>query len=335
MNILVTGAAGYIGSHMCVKLLGSGHDVIAVDNYYNSSPKVLQRVKQITGKDFKAYECDILNKNDLDKIFAENSVDAVIHFAGYKAVGESAVNPLKYYHNNIEGTVCLCEIMDKHDVRRIVFSSSATVYGLPETVPVKETAPLSAMNPYGRTKLIIEGMLNDLYFSNNRWSIMILRYFNPIGAHESGLIGEDPKGIPNNLMPFITKVAIGILPELNVFGGDWETKDGTGVRDYIHVTDLAKGHIKALDKAFQADGVHIYNLGTGTGYSVLDIVRAFEEASGQKIPYKFTDRRPGDIAEYFADPSKAFQEINWKANLGIDKMCLDAWNWQRNNPNGY
>lgn len=335
MAILVTGGAGYIGSHTCVELLNSGYEVVVADNYYNSSPEVLNRVKTITGKDFKAYDCDILDREALGKVFQENKIDAVIHFAGYKAVGESVLEPLKYYHNNIEGTVALCEVMDQYDCRRIVFSSSATVYGSPKEVPIKENFPLSVTNPYGRTKLINEEILQDLYHSNNRWSIILLRYFNPVGAHESGMIGEEPKGIPNNLMPYITKVAIGTLPELNVFGSDWPTKDGTGVRDYIHVVDLSKGHIKALDKAFSGEGVNIYNLGTGIGYSVLDLVKAFEEASGRKIPYKLVERRPGDIAECFADPGKASKELNWEAELGVEKMCEDSWRWQKNNPNGY
>ncbi|KAI4453255.1 udp-glucose 4-epimerase [Holotrichia oblita] len=335
MSILVTGGAGYIGSHTCVELLNSGYDIVVADNYYNSCPEALNRVKQITGKDFKAYDCDILNRDALDKVFSENKIDAVIHFAGYKAVGESVIEPMKYYHNNIEGTISLCEIMDKHDCRRIVFSSSATVYGAPKEVPIKENFPLSATNPYGRTKLMNEEILQDLYFSDHRWSVILLRYFNPVGAHESGLIGEEPKGIPNNLMPFITKVAIGALQELSVFGSDWCTKDGTGVRDYIHVVDLAKGHIKALSKAFACEGINIYNLGTGKGYSVLDLVRAFEEASGRKIPYKFVERRPGDIAECFADPAKALEELKWKAEFDIVKMCEDSWRWQKNNPEGY
>jgi len=335
MAILVTGGAGYIGSHTCVELLNAGYEVVVVDNYYNSCEEVPDRVRKIAGKDFKVYNCDILDRDALDKVFSENKIDAVIHFAGYKAVGESVLEPMKYYHNNIEGTVSLCEVMEKHECRRIVFSSSATVYGAPKEVPIKENFSLSVTNPYGRTKLMNEEILQDLFISNHKWSVILLRYFNPIGAHESGLIGEEPRGIPNNLMPYITKVAIGALPELNVFGSDWPTKDGTGVRDYIHVVDLAKGHIKALDKAFAGEGVNIYNLGTGIGYSVLDLVKAFEKASGQNVPYKIVERRPGDIAECFADPEKAAEELNWKAEFGVEKMCEDSWRWQKNNPNGY
>ena len=335
MTILVTGGAGYIGSHTCVELLNAGYDIVVVDNYYNSSPKALDRVKQITGRDFKAYDYDLLDTENMDKIFKENKIDAVIHFAGYKAVGESVLEPLKYYHNNVDGTVALCEVMQRNNCKRIVFSSSATVYGIPDSVPIKETSGKSAMNPYGRTKIIIEDMLTDLYCSDNSWSIIILRYFNPVGAHESGLIGEDPKGIPNNLMPYITQVAVGTLAELSVYGNDWPTKDGTGVRDYIHVVDLARGHIKALDKAMSVEEVKIYNLGTGTGYSVLNIINAFEQSSGKKIPFKYVERRPGDISECYAEPQKAFDEMGWKAEFGIEKMCEDSWRWQKNNPSGY
>ncbi len=335
MAILVAGGAGYIGSHTCVELLDAGYDIIVVDNYYNSCPEALNRVKKITGKDFRFYECDILDREGMDKIFSENEVDAVIHFAGYKAVGESVKEPLKYFHNNIEGTVALCEVMEKHNCRKIVFSSSATVYGMPKEVPIREDFPLSVTNPYGRTKLMNEEILRDLYVSNPAWSIVLLRYFNPIGAHASGLIGEEPKGIPNNLMPYITKVAVGALEQLSVFGNDYPTHDGTGVRDYIHVVDLAKGHIKAVEKAMQTAGVHTYNLGTGTGYSVLDLVHAFEKAYGKPLPYRIVDRRPGDVAECYADPTKAFEELGWKAELDVNRMCEDSWRWQKNNPKGY
>ena len=335
MAILVAGGAGYIGSHTCVELLDAGYDIIVVDNYYNSCPEALNRVKKITGKDFLFYECDILDREGMDKIFSENQIDAVIHFAGYKAVGESVKEPLKYFHNNIEGTVALCEIMEKHGCRKIVFSSSATVYGMPKEVPIREDFPLSVTNPYGRTKLMNEEILRDLYVSNPEWSIVLLRYFNPIGAHASGLIGEEPKGIPNNLMPYITKVAVGALEQLSVFGSDYPTHDGTGVRDYIHVVDLAKGHIKAVEKAMDAQGVFTYNLGTGTGYSVLDLVHAFEKAYGKPLPYRIVDRRPGDVAECYADPSKAYEELGWKAELDVNRMCEDSWRWQKNNPKGY
>ena len=335
MTILVTGGAGYIGSHTCVELLNAGYDVVVVDNYYNSSPKALDRIKQITGKDLKSYDCDMLNVENLERIFTENKIDAVIHFAGYKAVGESVLEPLKYYRNNLDSTLALCEVMDKYDCRRIVFSSSATVYGIPKEPAIKEDFSLMPMSPYGRTKYMNEEILKDLYISDKRWSAVLLRYFNPVGAHESGLIGEDPKGIPNNLMPRIAKVAIGVYPELSVYGNDWETKDGTCVRDYIHVTDLAKGHLKSLNKAFATEGVSIYNLGTGVGYSVLDIINAFENVTGQKVAYKFDERRPGDIAEYYAYPQKALEELNWKAEAGIEKMCEDSWRWQKNNPDGY
>lgn len=335
MAILVAGGAGYIGSHTCVELLDAGYDIVVVDNYYNSCPEALNRVKKITGKDFLFYECDILDREGMDKIFSENQIDAVIHFAGYKAVGESVKEPLKYFHNNIEGTVALCEVMEKHNCRKIVFSSSATVYGMPKEVPIREDFPLSVTNPYGRTKLMNEEILRDLYVSNPAWSIVLLRYFNPIGAHASGLIGEEPKGIPNNLMPYITKVAVGALEQLSVFGNDYPTHDGTGVRDYIHVVDLAKGHIKAVEKAMATEGVHTYNLGTGTGYSVLDLVHAFEKAYGKPLPYRIVDRRPGDVAECYADPTKALEELGWKAELDVNRMCEDSWRWQKNNPKGY
>lgn len=335
MAILVTGGAGYIGSHTCVELLNAGYEIIVVDNFSNSKPEVLTRVKEITGKDVPFHEVDLLDREDLEEIFSKNEIEAVIHFAGLKAVGESVSIPLKYYHNNITGTLILCEVMKKYDVKKLVFSSSATVYGMPETVPISEDFPLSATNPYGRTKLMIEEILRDVYVADPDWSIALLRYFNPIGAHESGRIGEDPNGIPNNLMPFITQVAVGKLQELQVFGNDYPTVDGTGVRDYIHVVDLAKGHLKALEKILPTSGVEAYNLGTGTGYSVLEIVSAFEKAAGVEVPHKIVDRRPGDVAICYADPSKAKTELGWAAEHGIEDMCRDSWRWQKNNPNGY
>ncbi|ADU31930.1 UDP-glucose 4-epimerase GalE [Evansella cellulosilytica] len=333
--ILVTGGAGYIGSHTCVELLNAGHDIIVLDNFSNSKYESIKRIQELTGKEFKVYEADLLDKEALANIFNENDIEAVIHFAGLKAVGESVAIPLHYYHNNITGTLHLCEQMKKHGVKTIVFSSSATVYGMTEKMPIVETDPLSATNPYGRSKLMIEEILRDLYVSDNEWSITLLRYFNPIGAHESGRIGEDPNGIPNNLMPFITQVAIGKRDELKVFGDDYPTEDGTGVRDYIHVVDLAKGHLKALEKAKTTSGAHAYNLGTGNGYSVLQLVNAFEKAANQKIPYSIVDRRPGDIATCYADPTKAKEELGWTAEKGIDDMCNDSWKWQKNNPNGF
>lgn len=335
MKVLVTGGAGYIGSHTCVELLDAGYELVIVDNFSNSKPEVLNRIKEITGKDFKFYEVDLLDKEGLEVAFAENEIDAVIHFAGLKAVGESVQIPLRYYHNNITGTIILCELMEKYDVKKMVFSSSATVYGMPDRVPISEDFPLRATNPYGRTKLMIEEILRDLAVTDDKWSIALLRYFNPIGAHSSGRIGEDPNGIPNNLMPYITQVASGKLKELKVFGNDYPTKDGTGVRDYIHVVDLAKGHLKALEKVANTSGVDAYNLGTGTGYSVLEVINAFEKASGQKVPYVITDRRPGDVAICYADPTKAKNELGWVAEKGIYEMCADSWNWQSKNPNGY
>jgi len=335
MAILVTGGAGYIGSHTCVELLNAGYEIVVVDNLINSSEKALERVQEITGKKLTFYKADLLDKETLDNIFENENIDSVIHFAGLKAVGESVSVPLKYYHNNITGTITLCEVMQKHGVKDIVFSSSATVYGNPETVPIREDFPLSATNPYGRTKLIIENILQDLYVSDNSWNIVILRYFNPIGAHKSGKIGEDPKNIPNNLMPYITQVAIGKLEYLGVFGDDYDTPDGTGVRDYIHVVDLAAGHLKALEKLKEKPGALIYNLGTGKGYSVLDMVKNFEKVSGRTIKYKILPRRPGDIAVCFADPSKAKLELGWEATRDLDEMCEDSWRWQKNNPNGY
>jgi len=324
MSILVTGGAGYIGSHTCIDLLNAGYEIIILDNYSNSKPESLKRIKEITGKDFTFYEVDLLDRDDLENVFSENQIEAVIHFAGLKAVGESVSIPLCYYHNNITGTLILCEVMKKYGVKNLVFSSSANVYGMPERVPILENFPLSATNPYGRTKLMIEEILQDLYVADNSWSIALLRYFNPIGAHESGRIGEDPNGIPNNLMPFITQVAVGNLKELQLFGNDYPTVDGSGVRDYIHVVDLALGHLKALEKVMSATGVEAYNLGTGTGFSVLEIVSAFEKASGVKIPYKIVDRRPGDVAVSYADPKKAKTELGWAASRGIEDMCRDS-----------
>jgi len=335
VSILVTGGAGYIGSHTCVELLNAGYDIVVVDNFSNSKPEALKRVKEITGKDFRSYAVDLLDREELDRIFSESDIEAVIHFAGLKAVGESVAIPLKYYYNNITGTIMLCEVMQKHGVKKIVFSSSATVYGNPKTVPIKEDFPLGPTNPYGRTKFMIEDILKDVYAADNEWDIVLLRYFNPIGAHESGRIGEDPNGIPNNLMPYITQVAVGKRERLNVFGNDYNTHDGTGVRDYIHVVDLAKGHLKALEKAMRGSGVDVYNLGTGVGYSVLDVVKTFEKATGQKIPYVITARRPGDIDKCYADPTKAYEELGWKAEKNLEDMCRDSWNWQKNNPNGY
>ncbi len=334
MAILVTGGAGYIGSHTCVELLNIGKEIVIVDNFLNSKPEALERIKKITGKNFKFYEVDLLDKENLNKVFDENKIECVIHFAGLKAVGESVREPLRYYHNNITGTLILCEVMATHNVKRIVFSSSATVYGSPKTVPIKEDFELHTTNPYGSTKLMIEDIMRDLYVSDNEWSIALLRYFNPIGAHSSGLIGEDPNGIPNNLMPYIAQVAIGKLPILSVYGNDYPTADGTGVRDYIHVVDLAIGHLKAVEKINKDTGVHTYNLGTGTGYSVLEVINAFEKASGKKVNYKIVARRPGDIAACFADASKARSELGWIAERGIEQMCADSWNFTKNNPQG-
>ncbi len=335
MKVLVTGGAGYIGSHTCVLLLEAGHEVIIVDNLCNSSKEAVDRVAALTGKTPIFYEEDLCNEEALDGIFSAHKVDAVIHFAGLKAVGESVAIPLAYYENNIGSTLSLCKTMAKHNVKKLVFSSSATVYGKPETVPIREDFPLSCTNPYGRTKLMIEEILRDLYISDNSWDIALLRYFNPVGAHKSGMIGEDPKGIPNNLMPYISQVAIGKLEYLNVFGDDYDTADGTGVRDYIHVLDLANGHLKALEKLTSPVGVVTYNLGTGHGYSVLDMVHAFEKATGKPLPYKICDRRPGDIAACFADPAKAKEELGFEAVHSLEEMCEDTWRWQQTNPNGY
>lgn len=335
MAILVTGGAGYIGSHTCVELLNADYDVVVVDNLVNSHPQSLIHVEKITGKKIRFYEVDLLDMAALKAVFDKESIEAVIHFAGLKAVGESVSTPIKYYHNNITGTLILCEVMKQHSIRKMVFSSSATVYGLPERVPIAENFPLSAANPYGHTKLMIEQILNDLYVSNSLWSIALLRYFNPIGAHESGTIGEAPNGIPNNLMPYITQVAVGKREKLSIYGNDYATHDGTGVRDYIHVVDLAKGHLKALEKIMKSHGVGAYNLGTGIGYSVLDLVSQFEAATGKQIPYQLTHRRPGDIGTCYADPTKAREKLGWTAEKGIEDMCRDAWRWQTTHPNGY
>ena len=335
MSILVTGGAGYIGSHTCIELLEAGYQVVVVDNLCNSSKKSLERVQEITGKELTFYQDDLLDSEALDAIFQRESIDAVIHFAGLKAVGESVQKPLEYYHNNLTGTFILLEKMKKYQVKNFVFSSSATVYGSPKSVPIREDFPLSATNPYGHTKLILEEVLTDVHTADPAFNVILLRYFNPIGAHRSGRIGENPKGIPNNLLPYITQVAIGKLPKINVFGDDYDTPDGTGVRDYIHVVDLAKGHVKAIEKLKENPGVEIYNLGTGIGYSVLDIIHNFEKACGRKLPYEVTARRPGDIAECYADCSKAKKELGWEAQYTLKDMCEDSWRWQKNNPNGY
>lgn len=335
MSILVTGGAGYIGSHTCVELLEAGYEVVVVDNLSNSSKVSLSRVKEITGKAITFYEADLLDREALQDIFKKEKIESVIHFAGLKAVGESVCKPLEYYYNNVTGTLILCDVMRQFGVKSIVFSSSATVYGNPKTVPINEEFPLTATNPYGRTKLMLEEIFRDLYLADNEWRIVLLRYFNPIGAHESALIGEDPKGIPNNLVPYITQVAVGKLEKLSVFGDDYDTQDGTGVRDYIHVVDLADGHVRALDKIKDISGVFTYNLGTGVGYSVLDMVKAFSDVVGEKIPYEIMPRREGDIATCYADPSLASKELNWQAKKDLKDMCEDSWRWQKNNPNGY
>jgi UDP-glucose 4-epimerase len=334
MAILVTGGTGYIGSHTAIELINAGYEVIILDNLSNSKIEALNRIKQITGKDAKFYKTDLLDMDGLEKVFKENQITDVVHFAGLKAVGESVSIPLRYYYNNITGTLNLLAAMQKAGVKNIVFSSSATVYGMPKSVPIKEDAPLSATNPYGSTKLFIEQIIKDQNVADPSLNAAILRYFNPIGAHESGLIGEDPNGIPNNLVPYITQVAVGRLENVQVFGNDYPTHDGTGVRDYIHVVDLALGHIAALKKLKTNPGVVIYNLGTGRGYSVLEIINAFSEVVGSPIPYEFAPRRPGDIAASFADPSLAKQELSWEAKRDLMKMCQDSWNWQKKNPNG-
>ena len=336
MSILITGGAGFIGSHTAVEFLEAGYDIVVVDNYYNSSPKALERIKEITGKSFRSYEVDLCDKDALEKVFVENpDIDSAIHFAGLKAVGESVQKPGMYYYNNLVSTLNLVEMLSKYNAKRIVFSSSATVYGMPKTVPIREDFPLSTTNPYGETKLMIERILKDVWVSDNEWSVSVLRYFNPIGAHKSGLIGENPKGIPNNLLPYVAKVAAGQLSCLSVFGNDYDTKDGTGVRDYIHVVDLAKAHLKALERAEKVKGVECFNVGTGTGYSVLEIIKAYEKATGLKVNYKIVDRRPGDIATCYADPKKAYEVLGWSAENGIDDMCADLANWMKKNPNGY
>ena len=336
MAILVTGGAGYIGSHTCIELLNEGYEVVVVDNLCNSCEESLKRVEEITGKTVKFYEADLLDRDALEKIFAAEKVESVIHFAGLKAVGESVQKPLEYYHNNITGTLILCDVMRNHGVKYIVFSSSATVYGDPAFIPITEECPKGVCtNPYGWTKSMLEQILTDLHTADAEWNVVLLRYFNPIGAHKSGKIGENPKGIPNNLMPYITQVAVGKLKCLGVFGDDYDTPDGTGVRDYIHVVDLALGHVKAIKKLEAKEGVSIYNLGTGNGYSVLQMVKAMEKACGHEIPYEIKPRREGDIATCYADPSKAKRELGWEAQRGLDEMCEDSWRWQSQNPNGY
>lgn len=337
MHILVTGGAGYIGSHTCLELLNGGYQVTVVDNLSNSSWESLNRVEELTGKKVAFFEVDLLDQEALTEVFSgsQQKIDAVIHFAGKKAVGESVEMPLLYYRNNITGTLILCEVMAAHEVKNIIFSSSATVYGDPASVPITEDFPLSCTNPYGRTKLMVEEILRDVHTADNSWNVCLLRYFNPVGAHKSGRIGEDPNGIPSNLVPYITQVAVGKLAQLSVFGNDYPTSDGTGVRDYIHVVDLALGHVKALDKLRQNPGVAVYNLGTGKGYSVLEMIRSFAEVSGQEIAYRIIGRRSGDIAACYADPSKAFRELGWQARYGLTEMCEDSWRWQKNNPQGY
>lgn len=335
MSVLVTGGMGYIGSHTTVELLKAGKEVIIIDNLCNSSIVVKDRIKEITGKDVKFYNIDLADKEAVEKVFEENSIESVIDFAALKAVGESVKNPLEYYMNNMVSFLVLLDIMKKNNVKNLVFSSSATVYGDAKTMPILESFPLTATNPYGRTKLMAEEILRDLAASDSSWNIAILRYFNPIGAHESGIIGEDPNGIPDNLMPYITKVAVGELKELSVFGNDYDTVDGTGVRDYIHVVDIAIGHIRALEKLETNSGLVTYNLGTGNGFSVLQLVKAFSKASGKEIPYKIAPRRAGDVAICYADPSKANKELNWKAEKSLEQMCEDSWRWQKNNPKGY
>jgi UDP-glucose 4-epimerase len=335
MKILVTGGAGYIGSHTCVELLQNGYEVIVVDNLCNSKEESLRRVQEITGKGLSFYKVDLLDRENLEKILRRHSIQAVVHFAGLKSMGESVSIPLKYFHNNVSGTLILLEVMKKYNIRNIVFSSSAGVYGEVKKVPITEEAPLSVLNPYSRTKLMIEDILRDLYVAEHEWNIAILRYFNPVGAHPSGRIGEDPNDIPNNLTPYVAQVAVGRRPYVRVWGNDYPTPDGTGIRDYIHIMDLAAGHIKALEKLEQNPGLVIYNLGTGRGYSVLEVITAFEKACHQKISYKYFDRRPGDAAISYADPTKANLELNWYAKRTLDDMCIDAWRWQSQNPDGY
>lgn len=333
--ILVTGGTGYIGSHTCVELLNANYEIIIVDNYSNSKPEVLKRIQEITNKSFKFYNIDILNREGMENIFLKNNIDAVIHFAGLKSVGKSVSIPLRYYHNNITGTLVLCELMQKYNIKKMVFSSSAAVYGINNTSPLTEDLPLSTTNPYGSTKLMIERILRDVFIADDSWSIALLRYFNAIGAHESGSIGEDPNGIPNNLMPSITQAAIGKADKLCIFGSNCKTYDGTGVRDYIHVVDLSKGHLKALESILKTNGLEAYNLGTGIGYSVLDVIHCFEKVTNTKVPYVLAQRRPGDIDECYADVSKAKNILGWKAEKNLEDMCRDSWRWQVNNPNGY
>ncbi|MDD2958889.1 MAG: UDP-glucose 4-epimerase GalE [Lachnospiraceae bacterium] len=336
MKILVTGGAGYIGSHTCVELLNAGYEVVIADNLYNASEKSVERIKEITGKEPVFYQADVRDAGAMNQIFEKEKIDAVIHFAGLKAVGESVAKPIEYYENNIAGTLVLCDVMRKHGVKNIIFSSSATVYGDPAFVPITEECPKGiCTNPYGWTKWMLEQVLTDIQKANPEWNVILLRYFNPIGAHKSGLMGEDPKGIPNNLLPYVAQVAIGKLECLGVFGNDYDTPDGTGVRDYIHVVDLAKGHVKAIKKLEDKEGVSTYNLGTGKGYSVLQVVAAFEKASGHTVKYQIKPRRAGDIATCYCDPSKAKKELGWEAEYGIEEMCADSWNWQQKNPNGY
>ena len=336
MSILVTGGAGYIGSHTCIELLTQGYEVVIVDNLYNSCEEAVRRIEELSGKKVSFYKADLLDKEAVEEIFEKESIDSVIHFAGLKAVGESVQKPLEYFHNNLTGTLILCDVMRHHGVKSIVFSSSATVYGNPASVPIYEDFPLSVTNPYGRTKLMIEEILQDVVVSDPEWKVILLRYFNPVGAHKSGRIGENPRGIPNNLTPYITQVAVGKLDHVNVFGNDYDTPDGTGVRDYIHVVDLAHGHVKAIEKINAMDGgVKIYNLGTGIGYSVLEVIEAFRKATGKEIPYVIGPRRAGDIATCYAATDKAEKELGWKAQRGLDEMCEDAWRWQSMNPDGY
>ena len=336
MKILLTGGAGFIATHTCVELMAAGHDVVVVDNYVNSQPEALRRVEEIAGRPVKAYEADVCDRAAMDKIFSENRFDAVIHFAGLKAVGESVHKPLEYYRNNLDSTLTLCETMRRHGCKRIVFSSSATVYGVPDEVPLREDMFCKGCtNPYGWTKYMSEQILSDTAKADGEWTVMLLRYFNPVGAHPSGLIGEDPRGIPNNLMPYIAQTAAGRREYLSVFGNDYPTPDGTGVRDYLHVVDLARGHVAAMDYMAERKGVFVFNLGTGHGYSVLDMVHAFEKATGKKVPYKIAPRRAGDVAEVYCDPGKAERELGWKAEHSLEDMCRDSWNWQSKNPNGF
>lgn len=336
MKILVTGGAGYIGSHTCVELLNAGYDVVIIDNLYNSNQKAVDRIEEITGKKVKFYQNDMLDRAAVKRVFDENKIDAVIHFAGLKAVGESVHKPIEYYRTNIDSTLNLTDEMRAHGCKNIIFSSSATVYGDPAEIPITENCPKgTCTNPYGWTKWMQEQILTDIHTADPEWNVILLRYFNPIGAHKSGLIGEDPKGIPNNLLPYVAQVAIGKLPEINVFGDDYDTPDGTGVRDYIHVVDLARGHVKAIERFAKKDGVFICNLGTGHGYSVLDVIHAFEKACGKKLPYVIRERRPGDVATCYSSSEKAAKELGWTAEYTLEDMCRDSWNWQQKNPNGY